>query len=107
MKKELSEAEKNIKQVPFRMHMNDKAMFFKLLGDANLSFQQFGVACMEAFLRADPAIMKVIKDWRALSQVPKDQLDRYTLSHRERDDIQKELEKMGGPQDIDPRERTA
>jgi hypothetical protein len=103
VKEKVPERLKNIRQIPFRLHMNDKILFMKLLSDADLTYQSFSQACMEAFLRADPAVMKVIKDWRDLSTVPKDHLERYTLSHRERDAIQKELEQMGGEQDVDPR----
>lgn len=103
MKERLTESQKNIRQIPFRIHANDKVLFMKLLSDGDMTFQSFSQACMEAFLRADPAILKVIKDWRDLSTVPKDYQKLYTLSHRERDAIQKELEGMGGVQDIDPR----
>lgn len=103
MKERLTESQKNIKQIPFRIHANDKVLFMKLLSDGGMTFQSFSQACMEAFLRADPAVLKVIKDWRDLSTVPKDYQDRFTLSHRERDAIQKELEQMGGEQDNDPR----
>lgn len=72
--------------------MNDKALFMKLLEDSNLTFQSFSEACMQAFLRGDPSIMKVIKDWRVLNTIPKENLERYTLSHRERAEIMKELE---------------
>lgn len=103
MKEKLTEAAKNIKQMPFRMHANDKAIFLKLLSDQGLNFQTFANYCMLAFLNADPSILKVVKDWKALSEVPKDHLDRYTLSHRERDAIQKELEQMDAEKDLDPR----
>ena len=87
-----TEKDINVKQIPFRLHPNDKALFFKLLGDDNLSFQKFVDACMQAYLRGDPSVVKIIKDWRTLNEVPKDHLERYTLSHRERAEIQRELE---------------
>lgn len=94
MKEQVPESEKNIKQIPFRIHANDKAIFLKLLSDNNVNFQKFVHYCMQAFLNADPSIMKVLKDWKQLNEVPADHLSRYTLSHRERDLIQQELEQM-------------
>ena len=94
MAAKLSEKATNIRQMPFRMHLNDKVLFMKLLSDYNLSYQSFADACMQAFMRADPSIMKVIKDWRALNVIPKQDMNRYTLSHRERNAIQNELDSL-------------
>jgi hypothetical protein len=98
-----TEKERNIQKINFRLHTNDKLLFTKYLEDANLTYQAFMDACMQAFLRGDPAIMKVIKDWRVLNEIPKEHLERYTLSHRERAEIAKELEQIESEQDIDPR----
>lgn len=84
----------NIKTVPFRLHNNDHIILMKLLRDENLSFQTLVDSAVQAFIRADPAIMRVIKDWKELNEIPKDKLDLYTLSHRERQLIQKELEEL-------------
>ncbi len=84
--------EERTERVSFRMHMNDKKLLLKLLADMNLSVQDFGVACMDAFLRGDPHIIKAIQDWKLLNDIPKDQLDRYTLSHRERQELVRQLE---------------
>ena len=74
----------NMQAITFRLHMNDKLLLSKLLGDDNLSYQSFADACMQAYLRGDPSIIKVIKDWHLLNEVPKDFQEKYTLSHRER-----------------------
>lgn len=74
----------NDQAITFRLHRNDKALLTKLLSDEKLSYQSFADACAQAYLRGDPAIIKVIKDWRTLNEIPKDLQDRYTLSHRER-----------------------
>lgn len=85
---------KNSQAITFRMHPNDKLLLMKLLSDENLTYQSFADACMQAYLRADPSIMKVVKDWRMLNEIPKDLQAIYTLSHRERakilDDIASE-----------------
>lgn len=103
MKERIREPDKNIKTIPYRIHQNDKAIFMKLLSDKGLNFQKFTNYCMLAFLNADPTIMKVIKDWKALSDVPKEHFERYTLSHRERDAIQRELDEINNEKDLDPR----
>lgn len=79
-------------RLAFRVHINDKKLLMKLLADANLSMQEFGVACADAYLRGDPHIMKMIQDWKMLNEIPKDHLERYTLSHRERADLMRLLE---------------
>jgi len=89
-----SERFKNIRQIPYRMHANDKVLMHKLLRDEGVSFQTFTDACVQAFMRGDPAMMKVIQDWKELNLIPKDKLDLYTLSHRERQLIQRELEEI-------------
>lgn len=88
------EKEKNISQIPYRVHTNDKVLFLKLLSDYGLTFQTFSMYCMQAFMNADPAIMKVITDWKEINKLPKSHLDRYTFSHRERAKIQEELDMM-------------
>ena len=77
-------ARENHQAITFRLHMNDKLLLMKLLSDDNLTYQGFAESCMEAYLRGDPSIIKVIKDWRMLNEIPKDLQEKYTLSHRER-----------------------
>jgi hypothetical protein len=78
-------------QMSVRIHINDRVVFRKLLDDEKMNFQEFFTACMEAFLRADPSALKIIKDWKDLNVIPRELRDKYMLSHRERDDIAKEL----------------
>lgn len=75
------------------MHPHDKALLSKLLTDEKLSYQSFAHACMDAFLRGDPSIMKVIKDFKTLRDIPKEHMDKFSLSKRERDAMLDELEK--------------
>jgi len=76
----------------FRMHSHDKALLAKLLGDDGLSFQAWATACMDAYLRGDPGIIKAIKDWRTINAIPLELQKKYTLSHRERAQILDDLE---------------
>lgn len=103
----LGEKERGIGKLAVRLHENDKRLLQKLLEDADITYQDFAEACVQAFLRGDPAALKIIKDWRLLNELPKEHLDRYTLSHRERDQIAKELETVRREQDIDPRNKIA
>lgn len=80
-------AKPNHQAITFRLHMNDKLMMMKLLSDDNLSYQKFAEYCMLAYLNGDPSILKVLKDWKTMDEIPKDIQAKYTLSHRERDKI--------------------
>lgn len=101
----LSEKQRNIYQLPFRLHLNDKLLMLKLLNDDRMTFQSFVEACMQAYLRADPAVMTIVKDWRTLNEIPKEHKDLYTLSHRERADVMRELEQIQIEREIDPRKK--
>lgn len=93
MAKRPTEKSLGIQQIPFRIHRNDFLLMKKLLENDGLKFQHFVTAAIESFLRGDASIMKVIKDWRELNLIPKDQKQNYTLSHRERDDLLDAFEK--------------
>lgn len=84
---------KVMQQVPFRMHVNDHIMLKKLLRDDDLSFQRFTEACVMAFLRGDPHMLKVIKTHKELHDVPEDDKRFAVLSYRERMALLDELEK--------------
>lgn len=90
-----TEKERGIERCNFRIHANDKVVFQKLLRDYDLNIQRFADACVQAIIRGDPAILQVIKDYKELQKVPKDDLKLYQLSHRERKDIFEELEGRG------------
>lgn len=100
-----TEKELNIKQLSYRLHVNDKILFKKVLRDEEIGFQSFVDACMHAFLRGDPNIMKVIDDWKQLSTVPRDHVELYTLSHRERVELQKELDRIRTEFDENPNQQ--
>lgn len=90
--KRLSEKERLIHMIPFRLHENDWKLLRKLLTDEKMTFQTFVDASVQAYLRGDPAIIKVIRDHKDLSSVPSDYKDKGVLSRRERDRILDELD---------------
>lgn len=99
MAAKLTEKQREIQQIPFRLHRNDFLLMKKLLDNDGLKFQHFVTACVEAFLRGDPDVMRVVRSWREMSAVPKDDREKYTLSPRERDGILDSLdrsERRGG-----------
>jgi hypothetical protein len=85
--------------VPFRLHVNDHKLLKKVLIDDNLKFQTFVEACVQAYLRGDPAALKIVKDWRELNTIPKEKRDAYNLSSRERNKILDELAEGDKPAD--------
>jgi len=88
--------DKNICQVPFRMHLNDHKMMKKLLIDEGISFQMFTDACCQAFLRGDRIIIQLLHTYKDLITVPREEKDSYNLSHRERSKLLDEIEDMEG-----------
>lgn len=83
--------EKFLSQIPYRIHNNDKVLMIKLMEDDKINFQRFIDACVQAYLRGDPAAQKIVKDWKALNEIPPEDRERYTLSHRERQKIMDEI----------------
>lgn len=92
MAERAKEKDLNIKQVPFRIHNNDYILLKKLLSDEDLRFQHLVDACVQAYMRGDPHVMKVVKDYVEQSHIPKEHKDQYTLSQRERSKLLDELE---------------
>jgi len=97
--------DKNVRRLAFRIHLNDEKLFMKLLDDDNITYQFFADACAQAYLRGDRSILKVLKDWKDLTTVPVEHRELYTLSHRERSLIQKELDEIQAEQDIKPNKK--
>lgn len=77
----------------YRVNKTDEAVMVKILGDAGFTFQAFVEACVQALLRGDPNMMKVMKDFQVLRDIPKESLSEYIISHRERTALLEEFEK--------------
>lgn len=91
----LTEKEKNIQQVPFRIHRNDYLALRKLLKGDNWKLQTLFTAVVEAYMSRDPLLIKLLADWKEANSVPKRAKETYNLSNRERKGILDELEEMG------------
>lgn len=94
MPAKLTEKAKSIKQMPLRIHENDKKMFKKLLLDDGITAQHFFRCVVTAYLNGDPAILKLVKQWKELLEIPAEEKASYTLSQREREKILRELEQV-------------
>lgn len=80
-------------RITYRLHANDKILLVKLLSDIGMTIQEFRSAVSDAFLRGDPHLIKAINDWKLLNTIPKEHMSKYTLSHREREELLLQLEK--------------
>jgi hypothetical protein len=80
------------KRMSIKLHPDDKRVLQKILIDDDLTFQAFMEACVQSYLRGDPNILKVVKDYKLISRLPKEKLAEYLLSHREREKLLRELE---------------
>lgn len=91
MAKPLSEKDKNLHQIPVRLHSNDYRAMKKLFLDEGWTFQKFVSACVESYLARDPLLLKTIADWKIENSTPNGQSG-YTLSKRERAALLDEIE---------------
>lgn len=84
-----------VKDKKWRINRADDIVLSKILDDEGVSFQAFVDACVQALLRADPNMLKVMKDFKMLKEIPKEVLGEYVISQRERANLLEEFEKKG------------
>lgn len=84
-----------VKDKKWRINRADDIVLSKILDDEGVSFQAFVDACVQALLRADPNMLKVMKDFKMLKEIPKEVLVEYVISQRERANLLEEFEKKG------------
>lgn len=89
--KPLTEKEKNLQQIPVRIHMNDYRALKKLMIDEGWNFQKMASAMVELYLGRDPLFLKCIGDWKTESDMPKKQKATYSHSRREASDLLDEI----------------
>jgi hypothetical protein len=79
----------------WRSNRADDAILSKILSDEGMTFQAFIDACTQSLLRADPNMLKVMKDFKMLLDIPKETIGEYVFSQRERTSLLEEFEKKG------------
>lgn len=85
---------KPIRQLNWRIHVDDLRMVKQLLSDDKMMFKSFADCCLNAYMRGDPLMLKMIKNWKELNLVDGKRKDLYELSQRERAELLKELEEL-------------
>lgn len=88
-----TEKERHIKQIPYRIHMHEKALLKQLLSNDGLRFQQLVDAFVQSYMRGDREALHIVKLWKETNIVPDELKDQFMLSQRERAEIMAELEK--------------
>jgi len=88
-----TEKEKNLQQVPFRLHVNDhRALKSKLALEAGkLNMQTLVEACILAYLDGDEHIRSVAREHKKLNTISK---KTASWSRREQDRLLDEIEDM-------------
>lgn len=82
-----------VKQVPVRLHINDWRACRKMLIDDELNWRKFTEAVVDAYLKRDPLILKILVDWRDRVEPKKKAIkDRFVLSPNEKKNLFDELE---------------
>jgi len=85
------ESSRNLKQVITRLHRNDHAALQPLLKKDGIAFQHFVTACVESYLRRDPDVLRLIKEWRDVNHVRWKDENKFDFSDRERRAMLEEL----------------
>ena len=90
----------NAKLVPFRIHENDYAVFKKLLQDDGFSFQSFVRAFVDAYVDGEQAVLEVLKRKHGLPVASKNEVDRFTLSQKERQKLAEQIERAQDKKEV-------
>jgi hypothetical protein len=97
-----SSSPSDMKQVPYRIHRNDYVLLRQLMTADHLTFQSLVKTCVEAYMKGDPLVMRMLRQHKELESVPKSVIDRYTLSQRERQALLEQLEREQDKEEIKP-----
>lgn len=90
----------NMRQVPIRIHENDYKVLKKLMLDDGLTLQKLTNTFIQSYLRADASALKILKQQAELNTVPKEVLDRYNLSQRERQKLIEQIEEESKDEEV-------
>lgn len=83
-----SDPAEDLIMVPARMKRGEWSVLKKLLRDDGLFFQKFVEACTGAYLRGDPPILRVLREWKeSQERKGRGRGRKPLLSHRERKDL--------------------
>lgn len=83
---------RNLKSIICRLHINDHTAMKPLFVKDGISFQNFVVCMLEAYLLRDQNVLKVIDDWKKVNLVRWKDESKFDFSPRERRAILDELE---------------
>lgn len=75
-----------------RIHKNDHVLMKQNLKRDGLALQHFMTACVEAYLRREPDVLRLLKDWRDANVIKKGDESKFDFSDRERRAILDELD---------------
>lgn len=93
MNSKLSEKQRNLKQIPFRLHVNDHKELKSKVSLDGLKIQTIVEACLLAYLDGDAHVKQLAKEHKKLQTIDK---DKFTLSPREQDRILDEISGVAG-----------
>lgn len=82
----------NLKGVLIRVHKNDYVIIKQMLVKDGAAFQHLTTACLEAYLRRDAEVLRILKDWKDANVIRKEDKNRFDFSDRERRAILDELD---------------
>lgn len=78
----------------FKILDQDEALLRQLLNDEGVTFQWFLDCVVQSYLRGDPQVTQIVRQFKALMSVPKERRDLYQLSVRDREKLYEDLEKL-------------
>lgn len=89
MREKLSEKQRNIRQIPIRLHINDHKVLKSKVSLDGISIQCLVESCILAYLEGDQHIKDVAKEHRTINTVSKKHV---SWSEREQNKILNEIE---------------
>ena len=95
-KKPLTEKQRNIQQIPFRLHVNDHKQLKSKTALEGIKIQTLVEACILAYLEGDEHVKKLARNHKAMNTVNK---RKASWSKREQSHLLDELEQIAKKQE--------
>lgn len=86
--------ESPVKSHRFKILEDDEKILRKLLIDEGISFQWFMDCVVQSYLRGDPHVTRIVREFKELTSVPAERRSLYELSIRDREKMYDDLERL-------------
>mgnify|MGYP001574676147 CR=1 FL=1 len=88
-----------IHSIHTRFHESDYQLLRAQLDKDTLAFQALSTACVEAYLRRDPYVLKIIRDWQEENRLEKYQANEFSFTDKEKRRLLDAIDRPTGSRD--------